>query len=146
MIEVNVSPDISFSTPITARLVTAGVADLMRLVIHEGKVRSSYTKDNNTETLDDNDLPSSSSSSSLQWDLWHYGIKEGTIILSSFITISSSLSLLGFQKTLALTKKKNEYAILSKNYNPRNENLANKILKILTPTIHDDDDIDDDEI
>ena len=83
MIEVNVSPDISFSTPITARLVTAGVADLMRLVIHEGKV--SYTKDNNTDTVDDNDLPPSSSSSSLQWDLWHYGIKEGIIILSSLL-------------------------------------------------------------
>lgn len=71
MIEVNVSPDISYSTPITARLVSAGVADLMRLVIHEGKVRSSNTKDNNAEV--DNDPPSA-----LQWDLWHYGLKEGT--------------------------------------------------------------------
>ena len=145
MIEVNVSPDISFSTPITARLVTAGVADLMRLVIHEGKVRSSYTKDNNTETDDDNNL----SSSSLQWDLWHYGLKEGTIILSIIITSSLSLSfLLGFQKTQAFTRKKNEYSILSKTYNPRNESLANKVLKILNPTIHDndDDDIDEDEI
>lgn len=76
--------------------------------------------------------------------LWNKRRYHYSIII---ITISSSLSLLGFQKTLAFTKKKNEYAILSKNYNPRNDNLANKILHILTPTIHDDDDdIDDDEI
>jgi hypothetical protein len=37
LLEVNVSPDISKSTPITARLVEAAVDDLFRLIIDEEK-------------------------------------------------------------------------------------------------------------
>jgi hypothetical protein len=65
------------------------------------------------------------------------------------ITMSSSPYLLGFQKTQAFTRKKNEYAILSKNYNPRNEALADRVLKIINPdsSLHNDHvEIEEDEI
>jgi hypothetical protein len=70
------------------------------------------------------------------------------ILFSSSSSSSSSQLSLGFQKTQAFTKKKNEYAILSKNYNPRNEALADRVLKIINPESfnHDDGNFEEDEI
>jgi len=39
MLEVNVSPDISKSTPITSRLVSCAATDLFRLLLDEGAMR-----------------------------------------------------------------------------------------------------------
>lgn len=153
LLEVNVSPDISLSTPVTTRLVAPAVEDLLDLLIDEGALedpvsaatRPVSTKRNHIEgrRLDDTcNLPSSwpSGAKPLQWNLWHVGSPRGK------------------RDTLAFSRLKREVQQLgaTTDYAPRKETAVHRVLEILkgtvevpplsgSPTIEDNEDEEEEE-
>jgi hypothetical protein len=78
LIEVNVSPDITLSTPVTKRLVEAATADLFDLVLDERALGSKYEVGlSRLKSCTLGDL----TNGHLQWSLWSQGetLSEGEL-------------------------------------------------------------------
>ncbi len=104
ILECNVSPDISATTPITARLVKEGVTDLFALLLDE---------DNDSSLHDGHD----GEQRQRKWELWHDGRNLET---------KENCSVLQF------ARKKREFAILKKDYSPEKKHVLDRVLSTLT--------------
>eukprot|EP00605_Chrysophyceae_sp_TOSAG23-4_P001632 GSChrysophyteH1.ASY1.ANO1.1792.1 assembled CDS len=120
MLECNVSPDISGSTPLTARLVRQGVRELLSLIL---PASAPSTKSSATSGADSQQLPS--------WQLWYDSStissqKKGANIPTRAPPAASELSVLQF------AHMKREMAILRKDHTPLKQELALQILATLS--------------
>ena len=134
LLEVNVSPDISLSTPVTQRLVGPAVEDLLALLMDEGAaedpVKAAATQSADADArrngvgatrLDDAGRPMErpcGSDARLQWDLWHVGSPRGK------------------RDALAFGRLKREVCQLgaTPDYAPRKEPAVQRVLEILKET------------
>ena len=125
LLEVNVSPDISLSTPITERLVGPAVKDLFQLLLEEGAADNPITaatsrlSPRNKGVLTEDDIrtegPPSFEPAALRWNLWHQGTPCGK------------------RDHLAFGRAKGDVAFLGNrvDYLPRKEQFADRIIEIL---------------
>lgn len=125
LLEVNVSPDISLSTPITERLVGPAVEDLFELLLEEGAAdnpvaaaTSRIAPRNMGVLTEDNmrtDVPPSSEPTALRWNLWFLGPPCGK------------------REHLAFGRAKSDVAFLGNrvDYLPRKVQCADRIIEIL---------------
>jgi hypothetical protein len=75
LLEVNVSPDISYSTPVTTRLIPSAVRELFSLVLNTDDIPSEQYVDASMENpqASDDEIRINALDDSLRWDLWHVG-------------------------------------------------------------------------
>ena len=76
LLEVNVSPDISLSTPVTSRLVGPAVADLFALLLDEQAVDNPVTAAAGAAAAGRSGS-AGGVARKLQWELWHSGATRG---------------------------------------------------------------------
>lgn len=138
LLEVNVSPDVSHSTPVTSRLVTAAVSDLFRVVLDEDELenprklgigggvisdthREVQNEDKGGRTnifsqLSNLTTSNENQQSALQWELWYKADSP-----ESFSSIRS------------FAKSKADKFQLGTDYTPRKEVIAQRVWNILEP-------------
>lgn len=124
LLEVNVSPDISLSTPITERLVGPAVKDLFELLLEEEAAYLPLEAATNINALRNEVLAEAGISTSvlpnsepfaLRWNLWHLGSTRGK------------------RSHLAFGRAKEDVAFLGNrvNYSPRKVQYADRVIEIL---------------
>lgn len=84
LLEINTSPDTSFSTPITERLVKEATRDLMDLVLEEQLTVPSEIKKTKGTRISSSDHGSMRTSASAVWELWYFGPIETKAQLQTF--------------------------------------------------------------
>ena len=107
LIECNVSPDISRSTPVTSRLVRAAVDDILCLLLDH--------------------RPPPPSKEGMAWQLWHGGGTAAAEGATEGGTVFETFS----PNYLAFARSKRDQCILGKDYAPKKEDLAERVLRVL---------------
>lgn len=133
LLECNVSPDISFSTPVTERVVKAATETIFPIIFNTeltshhdnfgiGDLKASFKMPSACAGENEQSRPvhSDSEVSSFRWELWHD-------------SSSPSSTILQLPSPLALARmKRDEGSSLSSTYYPKKEPLADRVMQILS--------------
>ena len=114
LLEVNVSPDVSHSTPVTSRLVTPSFVDLIRLVVDEdgsGRCTEGLVMGSRKKGCD-NFSTRNTEESQPYWEEWYTGEEENYLQLRDF------------------SKAKEFKCTLSSTYLPKKEEYATKVMSM----------------
>ena len=143
LLEVNVSPDISFSTPVTRRLVVPAVNDLLDLLLDEGVADDpiSHHKIRRVRTRQPVEMKEENCRK-LQWDLWHVGDTRGKRESLAFTRAKRDIQQLGATSDYAPRKEQNVHRVLEILKN----DVSSKATSGRLPLCVNDDDDDEDEI